>query len=192
MKTLGYIVTEMDVNSDYGFIEVVGDISEADLSKPTIVVGTGLAKKTIGKISYLHRCTENENLSWTFARNERRNEHESDMDSFVKMVIDRFSGSVEYCFIDAFCEKEADEMIPDMNGSESKCFRDGEMVYAYDGNGKCYGLLLDNCVYGGSESGSVASAVFGKCSETFDAKSEVSDSDRRIFKDKPYLIAAIV
>ena len=82
MKTLGYIVTEKKLSGVYGFVKQVSDVSDADLTKPTLIVGWELAKQFDGYNILDRRLGDN--LFWTFSRTENRSTLESDLMKFYE------------------------------------------------------------------------------------------------------------
>ena len=53
MRELGYIVSKNQIRELRGFVKLVDDISKADLSKPTLIVGLDNAKNNISNFSIL-------------------------------------------------------------------------------------------------------------------------------------------
>ena len=100
MKTLGYIVTEKKLSGIYGFVKQVTDISDADLTKPTLIVGWELAKQFDG-YDILDRKL-GENLFWTFSRTENRSILESDINKFYEFIKKKTVSSCDYKFVSVF------------------------------------------------------------------------------------------
>ena len=55
MRELGYIVSKNQIRELRGFVKLVDDISKADLSKPTLIVGLDNAKNNISNFSILKK-----------------------------------------------------------------------------------------------------------------------------------------
>lgn len=98
MRKLGYIVSDRKFNNVKDFVEVVNDISLADLSKPTLLVGLELAKKNVKNFSILDR-KNNGNLFWTFKKTERRVDFENDIDYFYNYIINNIINNIKYYYI---------------------------------------------------------------------------------------------
>ena len=98
MRKLGYIVSDRKLNNVKDFVEVVNDISLADLSKPTLLVGLELAKKNVKNFSILDR-KNNDNLFWTFKKTERRVDFENDIDYFYNYIINNIINNIKYYYI---------------------------------------------------------------------------------------------
>lgn len=98
MQKLGYIVSDRKINNVKGFVEVVNDISLADLTKPTLLVGIDLARSNVKNFSILDR-RNNGNLFWTFKKTERRVDFESDIDYFYKYIINNIIYNIKYYYI---------------------------------------------------------------------------------------------
>jgi len=98
MRKLGYIVSDRKLNNVKDFVEVVNDISLADLSKPTLLVGLELAKKNVKNFSILDR-KNNGNLFWTFKKTERRVDFENDIDYFYNYIINNIINNIKYYYI---------------------------------------------------------------------------------------------
>lgn len=99
MPTLGYIVSDRKLSNIKNFIKQVDDISKADLSKPTLIVGLDMAKavKTEG-FSILQKKID-ENLFWTFKKTERRTDYEKDIINFYNYIINYNLNNIKYYYI---------------------------------------------------------------------------------------------
>lgn len=100
MKILGYIVTEKKLSGVYGFVKQVTDISDADLTKPTLIVGWNLAKQFDGYNILDRRISEN--MFWTFTRTENRSILETDLVKFYDFVKNKSISDCKYEFVSIF------------------------------------------------------------------------------------------
>lgn len=98
MQLLGYIVSEKQIKGVKGFVKLVDDISKADLTKPTLIIGFDLAKKIAGDISVLDRKI-NDKLFWTFKKTERRTDFENDLSIFYNNIINNIINNIKYYYI---------------------------------------------------------------------------------------------
>ena len=100
MKTLGYIVTDKKLSGIYGFVKQVTDVSDADLTKPTLIVGWELAKQFDGYDILDRRLGEN--LFWTFSKTENRSILESDLNNFYEFIKKKTVENCKYKFASMF------------------------------------------------------------------------------------------
>lgn len=140
MQILGYIVSEKQIKGIKGFVKLVNDISKADLTKPTLIIGFDLAKKIAGNISVLDRKI-NDNLFWTFKKTERRTDFENDLSSFYNNIINNIINNIKYYYIN----------ILNLKYNKIKklynIIYSGDKKYIYISNNMFY-LLYNNVVMG--------------------------------------------
>ena len=101
MKTIGYIVTDRKLNDIEGFVEQVNDYSEADPTKPILIIGWQNAKTFEGYNNILDRKL-GDKLFWTFKKSESRYEFEQDLKKFYAFVRNNILNNLEYYYIDIF------------------------------------------------------------------------------------------
>jgi hypothetical protein len=72
-------------------------------SIPTLVIGKKNIIDIVGEdnVHYLDKKVAN-NLYWTFAKTEQRNEYERDLESFNKLLLDKLLYGVEYRYVNIF------------------------------------------------------------------------------------------
>lgn len=99
MPTLGYIVSKKKLNNIKSFIKQVDDISKADLSKPTLIVGLDSAKSFSGEGFSILNKKIGENLFWTFKKTERRTDFEKDINNFYNYIINYNLNNIKYYYI---------------------------------------------------------------------------------------------
>lgn len=102
----GRIVTSLKMQDVPFFIEVTEEYG--DYSIPTLIIGKKRAIQQFGEenIHVLDKKIQ-ENVFWTFAKNERRVDFEEDLKSFIELVSQSVKKDVNYYFINIFTEKLA-------------------------------------------------------------------------------------
>lgn len=98
MKTLGYIITDRKMNDIEGFVEQVKDYSDADPTKPILIVGWNNAKLHRGYRNILERELA-PGVFWTFKKSESRSEFEQDLKKFYKYIYDNILMDVRYYYV---------------------------------------------------------------------------------------------
>lgn len=135
MKTLGYIVTEKKLSGVYGFVKQVSDVSDADLTKPTLIVGWELAKQFDGYNILDRRLGDN--LFWTFSRTENRSTLESDLMKFYEFVKKKVVENCDYKFVSIFqlTLEKAKKLVSILNSSRKRnIYISNDIVYVKYGN----------------------------------------------------------
>ena len=101
---LGRIVTKGNIPEVPFYIEITE--KAGDFSIPTLIVGKKRAVEMFGaeNVHVLDKHIQ-ENVSWTFAKNERRIDYEEDTKQFVKSITDKINRGVNYYFVNIFLEK---------------------------------------------------------------------------------------
>ena len=103
MKYIANIITKsrLDV-SDY--INVTKDMTNVDLSIPTLIVGWSNVKEIYPNADILNkRITDT--VSWTYSNREKRQEYEPDLSKFIKNSFDRLDTMVKYTFFNVLTTK---------------------------------------------------------------------------------------
>lgn len=106
MSYIGNIVTTANIEWDY--LKKCNDISEADPSMPTLIVGIERAKALIREFNILNHTYDN-NIFWTYGKRERRDEYEQATKSFIKTCINRICEPITYEFLD-FIDFDKDKL----------------------------------------------------------------------------------
>ncbi len=135
MKILGYIVTEKKLTGVYGFVKQVDDVSDADLTKPTLIVGWELAKQFDGYDILDRRLGDK--LFWTFNRTENRSTLESDLLKFYDFVKENAVKNCEYKFISIFKLgfEKAKKLVGILNSKiKRNIYISNDIVYTSFGN----------------------------------------------------------
>ena len=101
MNVLGYIVSNRKIKGLNGFVEQVNDIDLADSSKPILIVGWENAKKHPKYSSILDKQLD-DNLFWTFSRNESRSDFEEDLENFYNIIYNNILNNIKYYYVNIF------------------------------------------------------------------------------------------
>ena len=153
MKKLANILDENSKTEYDKMFNKCTCIDDVDMPLPTLVIGIGCAKKYVKNFSMFNRTGRNGDFSWTFAKNEKRKEHNEDLFNFKKRVIMEKVKDIEYEYIDFPCYPigKITKFIEYMNGNDRKlCFlmRDSNFVFIYSRRYKhVFGLSLSLCEY---------------------------------------------
>lgn len=147
MKALGYIVTEKKMNGVYGFVRQVEDISDADLTKPTLIVGWEMAKQ-FDRYNILDRRL-GDNLFWTFSKVENRSELEADLNKFYEFIRNSSIKNSKYKFVSIFHIgfQKAKKLVDMLNSTNRmNIYISNKMVYTLCGD-VVIGVSLDELEY---------------------------------------------
>ena len=165
MKKLANILDENNTTKYDKIFNKCTSLEEIDVTLPTLVIGIETAKKYVDGFSMFNRNGKNGGFSWTFARNERRKEHNEDLFNFKKSVILDKVSEIKYEYIEFPCYPIGKTMrfIEYMNGSDKKlCFlmRDSNFVFIYSRKYKhVFGLSLSLCEYCGIDKSKVVGKI---------------------------------
>lgn len=101
---LGRIISGSKLIEVPFYIEITSEYKEDNI--PTLVIGKKRAIDIFGKEN-IHVLDRNikENVSWTYAKNERRVEYEEDIKKFLDSIAKKLIHSVSYYFVNIFTEK---------------------------------------------------------------------------------------
>jgi len=103
---LGRIITKSKNIDTIEFVDVTSDKELAkNPSIPTLVIGKKNIEDIAGKenVHFLNKKVS-DNLYWTFAKTEQRNEYERDLKTFNKMLLKQLTNSVVYKYLNIFTE----------------------------------------------------------------------------------------
>lgn len=153
---LGRIIStakELDVPF---YIEVSPEYKESDI--PTLIIGKKRAVETFGaeNIHVLDREIK-EGVSWTYAKNERRVEHEEDIKKFIDGITKKLIQGVDYYFVNIFTEKLSfiKKLIKWVYSSQRKSiYVTDKHIYIYGGK-NVIGISRGDLEYDGIDSDKV-------------------------------------
>lgn len=193
---LGQILTNNTNNLNVNdFIRVTTDKRDVDNNIPTLVVG----KKNIfelfdkSKIKYLDRKI-NDNIYWTFAKTERRDEYEKDLEKFNKLVIDKILASVEYRYINLIYSPLSDVklLISILSNNDKKTVLiHNDLIYVYY-NCAVYAFSLIDAEYIGVGRNKIIKQIMSNRNNIMvKNKYNISKDIKSALKDNIYLIPYI-
>ena len=160
MKPLGYIVTDRKMNDIEGFVEQVKDFTDADSTKPILIVGWNNAKLHRGYRSILEKELA-PGVFWTFKKSESRSEFEQDLKDFYKYIYKTILDNIDYYYINILSLKysKLKKLYSIFNSKERKnIYISDNLIYTlYDG--KVLGVSLDVLEYCGIKRDKVLSLL---------------------------------
>ena len=130
--------------------ERISNFENADMSKPTLIIGKKNAESIFGKenIKALNRNIK-DNIVWTYAKNERRDDYLEGIKNFNSFVFDALKQKVKYKYFDVFHTNYSTvrDFILYMGNKQRKvAYLKKEHIYFYTKN-SVYGLDLRECKY---------------------------------------------
>lgn len=148
-----YIANVITNGSATGVTEMAERISNfenADMSKPTLIIGKKNAESIFGKenIKVLNRNIK-DNIVWTYAKNERRDDYLEGIKNFNSFVFGALKQKVKYKYFDVFHTNYSTvrDFILYMGNKQRKvAYLKKEHIYFYTKN-SVYGLDLRECEY---------------------------------------------
>jgi hypothetical protein len=160
MKPLGYIVTDRKMNDIEGFVEQVKDFTDADSTKPILIVGWNNAKLHRGYRSILEKELA-PGVFWTFKKSESRSDFEQDLKDFYQYVYNVILDNIDYYYINILSLKysKLKKLYSIFNSKERKnIYISDNLIYTlYDG--KVLGVSLDVLEYCGIKRDKVLSLL---------------------------------
>ena len=150
MKPLGYIITDRKMNDIEGFVEQVKDYTDADSTKPILIVGWDNAKLHRGYKSILEKELA-PGVFWTFKKSESRSDFEQDLKNFYQYVYNVILDNIDYYYINILSLRynKLKKLYSIFNSKERKniYISDNLLYTLYDG--KVLGVSLDVLEYCG-------------------------------------------
>ena len=148
-----YIANVITNGSATGVTEMAERISNfenADMSKPTLIIGKKNAESIFGKenIKVLNRNIK-DNIVWTYAKNERRDDYLEGIKNFNSFVFDALKQKVKYKYFDVFHTNYSTvrDFILYMGNKQRKVvYLKKDHIYFYTKN-SVYGMDLRECEY---------------------------------------------
>lgn len=148
---LGRIITKSKNVETIEFVDVTNDKSLAkNCTIPTLVIGKKNIQDIAGKenVHFLNKKVS-DNLYWTFAKTEQRNEYEKDLKEFNNMLLKRLVSNIQYKYLNIFTESLSTikRFITFMNNHTPKVvYISYTMIYVYCKN-TVYGISLTDLAY---------------------------------------------
>lgn len=144
------VITNGNATGVTEMAERISNFENADTSKPTLIIGKKNAESIFGKenIKVLDRNI-NENIVWTYAKNERRDDYLEGIKSFNSFIFEALKQKVKYKYFDVFNTNYSTvrDFILYMGSKNRKVvYLKKEHIYFYTKN-SVYGLDLRECEY---------------------------------------------
>lgn len=157
---LGRIISGSKLIDVPFYIELTSKYTESDV--PTLIVGKKRAIELFGKEN-IHVLDRNisENVSWTYAKNERRVEYEEGLKKFCNSLTKKLINSVNYYFVNIFTEKYSffKKLLRWIDSDSPKSvYVTSKHVYIYGGK-NVIGLSLGDFDYAGIDSDKVLKRI---------------------------------
>lgn len=161
---IGKVVTKSKSLPVIDYVQIVAEYDAADTSKPTLIIGKTKAESIFGKdkIKVLDKKIE-DNVYWTFAKNERRIDFEADIDAFNDIIIGKLKGAVKYSYYNIFTE-DADRTKKFIDwlytGKRKIIYIIGKHLYMYaPRTDTVFGISLEDIEYTGKDGNAVLDKI---------------------------------
>lgn len=148
MRYIGNIVTKNKIDVSEFFL-VTDDMSSVDTTVPTIVIGWSLVKEIFPEQNILESYIK-DNISWTFAKREKRCKYEQDIESFVKMCTEKMLENINYKFFNYLVAspEKRENFVNFINRGGCYMYYNARFLYVYSPNSKMtIGLSLTDLKY---------------------------------------------
>lgn len=160
---LGRIVTKNTRTIDtLDYVDVTTKSDVIDNTIPTLIIGKKYAESIFGadKVKVLNK-TIDKNITWTFAKTERRNEFERDLKKYNDNLFKLLSKSIKYTYFNIFIENfsRIKAFISFLNSDKLKViYKDNKHLYIYCSN--CViGFSLTDTEYIGIDSEKIINRI---------------------------------
>lgn len=142
MIVLGYIVSDRKIKGVKGFVEFKNDLSSLDTTKPVLIVGLKRAKEYCGdKFNILNKKISDK-VYWTFKKTEKREDFNTDIETFYNKCFENLFNQVKYCYVNIF----------NLSFGDAKkfinVFKTDDKIIVYINKGMFYFLYGESKVYG--------------------------------------------
>lgn len=190
---LGRIVSGTKIQDVPFYIEVTKKFTDDGV--PTLVVGKKRAVEIFGaeNVHVLDRSI-NEHVSWTYAKNERRNEYEEDIDKFKKSITKKLKSNVSYYFVNIFIERYSffKKMLKWIDSDAKKSvYLTDKHIYIYGGK-NVIGLSLGDFDYAGIDSDKIIDRIKKNPSNSvFTDEDFNGETERKIVSDNNLIVPYI-
>ena len=161
---IGKVVTKSKTLPIIDYVQIVADYDASDNSIPTLIIGKSKAESIFGKerIKVLDKKIEN-NVYWTFAKNERRVDFEADIDAFNDIIIGKLKGAGKYSYYNIFTE-DADRTKKFIDwlytGKRKIIYIIGKHLYMYaPRTDTVFGISLEDIEYTGKDGNAVLDKI---------------------------------
>lgn len=198
MKKLANIVTTYPKENFGDLFNVVRECRDAEEGIPTLIIGLDNAKKCVDGFNILVKRYEGGMLWWTFKKNERRVEYDSDISEFMDYALKRFADSVTFSNVNPISLTKAGvkRCLSFIKNKDRKyCFftKDKNYVFVYwKKNKKVIGFSLSTCEYCGFDKERIAGIIKSNKSNWMVGMGDFVGSDiRGVIGTRTHLIPAL-
>lgn len=193
MRYIANIITKSKKYKFNELINVKSSVDEIDVSVPTLIVGTDMAKLYLGdKINYIKRDVS-ENVFWTYMTTEKRSENEKDVEKFKKYVFNTLKQKIKYHYFNVLTAdlSEIKKFITFLRNDMEKFFYfTDKMLYISFGN-NVIGISIDECEYLGVLKKKLAKKVKNEFKNVTSDKLFSTKLDFSFFKNDNIVLSAM-
>lgn len=193
MKYIANIVSKSKKYKFNEFINAVNTYDDIDVSVPTLIVGTEMAKSINGnKIDYINKKIDN-NVFWTFSTVEKRSENEKDVKKFQELIIKELKKTIKYTFFSVLTNekykmKRLIRLL--LTRTDIFYFFTEKMLYiSYDNN--VVGISLDECKYIGVSIDKIIKKINKRTNNITSFRNFTQKIDGKFFNNDEILLSAM-
>ena len=193
MRYIANIITKSKKYKFNELINVKSSIDELDISVPTLIIGTDMAKKHLGEnINYIKRDV-GDNVFWTYMVTEKRSENEKDVEKFKMHVLDCLERKITYQYFNILTAElsEIKKFIDFLKDEKEKFFFfTNKMLYvSFDDN--VIGISLEECEYLGIKKRKIANRIKNEFKHVTSDKIFSTEIDISFFKNNNIILSAM-
>lgn len=193
MKYIANIVSKSKKYKFNEFINAVNTYDDIDVSVPTLIVGTEMAKSINGnKIDYINKKIDN-NVFWTFSTVEKRSENEKDVKKFQELIIKELKKTIKYTFFSVLTNEKCKmkrliRLL--LTRTDIFYFFTEKMLYiSYDNN--VVGISLDECKYIGVSIDKIIKKINKRTNNITSFRNFTQKIDGKFFNNDEILLSAM-
>lgn len=189
MKKLGYLISQRKLREVADFIEITDDINKFDEDSPAIIIGLENARKAIKNFSILKK-NPYKNKFWTFDKNERRSDFNTDIEKFYNYVLSSNINAIKYYYVDilTLSKEKVKNLLKILSSSDDKyIYVYKEMLYLYHKN-YILGISLSLLKYCNKDVKKLLKKVSkNKATKIYYSDANISAQMRQYAKNKRYI-----
>lgn len=137
-------------------------LNDIDANTPTLIIGYNEAKANIQNFSIIKKDYKDQNLYWTYKKNEKKIDNETDTERFNKTCIDTYIKNKEYIFINVILlsYERTKRLISFIKNSDIKHFyiEGNKFIYMHHKN-KVYGFSLTTSDFYGLKTNAILKLI---------------------------------
>lgn len=199
MKTIGNIVTDNKRNINKDLLLTYDCIDNVNNNNPTLIIGFENAKKNIENFDILKKSyiVNGKKIFWTFKKNERKYDYDTDLNNFYKICFDNLICNIPYNYINIINLKLSSlkRLISYFNNDNDKYvyLHNGRFMFIYDSVLKqIIGISLSLAEYIGINPQKIKQKIFINKKNHCTYKSTYENFDiKMIINENPHLIPYI-